>query len=225
MASLRVGGGGWRKHIIILGISQIITDGERIPSHLARLDARQRGNGAREVQGTTFPGRYLSLTARDRHGFGRGRSGGRIVDVLTAASELARRTGGQLGSGANGRASLGGGGGWVVGFTLRGNQEGIKGIMLRGAERKGVAFIGSLCLRGKVGRVGGRTLMELSVVSPISVPTHDGLGVAPDKGTGVRCLLPLPQSGREALTWALTCPCPASRSDGHVEASLGQVTE
>jgi len=74
--------------------------------------------------------------------------------------------------------------------------------MLRGADRKGVAFIGSLCLRGKNGRVGGRTLMELSVVSPISVPTHDRLRVAPDKGIGVRCLLPLPQSGSEALTWA-----------------------
>jgi len=69
----------------------------------------------------TFPGRYLSLTARDRHGFGRGWSGGRIVDVLTAASELVCRTGGQLGSGANGRASLDRGGGRVVGFALQGN--------------------------------------------------------------------------------------------------------
>lgn len=51
--------------------------------------------------------------------------------------------------------------------------------MLMGADRKGIAFVGSLCLRGKVGRVWGRTLMELSVVSPISVPTHDGLRVAP----------------------------------------------
>lgn len=114
VASLGMGRSGWRKNIIILGISQIITDGEGILGHLARLDARQRGNGAREVQGTTFPGRYLAMAARYRHGFGRGRSGRRIIDVLTAASELPRRTGGQLGSGANGRASLGGGGGWVV---------------------------------------------------------------------------------------------------------------
>jgi len=74
-----------------------------------------------EVEGTTFPGRYLSLMARDRHGFGRGWSGGHIVDVLMAASELAYRMGGQLGSGANRRASLDRGGGRVVGFALQGN--------------------------------------------------------------------------------------------------------
>jgi len=94
VASLRMGGSRWRKDIIILGISQIITDGERILSHLARLDARQRGNGTRDVQGTTFPGGHLSMTAGDRHSIGRGRSGGCIVDDLTAASELARGTGG-----------------------------------------------------------------------------------------------------------------------------------
>ena len=121
VASLRMGGSGRRKYIIVLGISQIITDGEHIPSHLARLNARQRGNRAREVQGTTFPSRYLFMAARDGHGFGRGRSGGRIIDVLTAASELARGTRGQFGTGANGRASLSGGGWWVVGFTPRGN--------------------------------------------------------------------------------------------------------
>ncbi len=66
-----------------------------------------------------------------------------------------------------------------------------------GAKRvrmwKGIAFVGNLCLRGKVGR---RTLMELRVVSPINVLTHDGLRVAPDKGVGVRCLLSLPHSGK-----------------------------
>jgi len=69
-----------------------------------------------------------------------------------------------------------------------------------GAKRvrmwKGIAFVGSLCLRGKVGRVGRRTLMELRVVSPIDVLTHDGLRVAPDKEIGVRCLLSLSHSGK-----------------------------
>jgi hypothetical protein len=55
--------------------------------------------------------------------------------------------------------------------------------MLMGAKRvrmwKGIAFVGSLCLRGKVGMVGRRTLMELRVVSPINVLAHDGLRVAP----------------------------------------------
>ena len=41
VASLRMGGSKWRKDVITLGISQIITDGERIVGHLARLDARQ----------------------------------------------------------------------------------------------------------------------------------------------------------------------------------------
>jgi hypothetical protein len=100
--------------------------------------------------------------------------------------------------------------------------------MLVGAKRvrmwKGIAFVGSLCLRGKVGRVGRRPLMKLRVVSPIDVLTHDGLRVAPDKGIGVRCLLSSSHSGKR-LTWALTYPCSASRSDGHVEASLGLMTE
>jgi len=121
----------------------------------------------------TFPGRYLSLMVRDRHGFGRGWSGGRIVDVLMAASKLAHRIGGQLRSGVNGRASLDRSGGRVVRFALQGNYT------LRDqrnyADRKGVAFVGSVCPQGKVGRVGGRTLMELSMVSLISVLTHDHL--------------------------------------------------
>ena len=58
------------------------------------------------------------MMVRERHGFGRGWSGGHIIDVLTAASKLAHRTGGQLGSGANGRASLDRGGGRVVRFAL-----------------------------------------------------------------------------------------------------------
>jgi len=59
--------------------------------------------------------------ARDRHGFRRGWSRGYIIDVLTVVSKLAHRTGGQLGSRVNGRASLGRGGGRVVRFTLQGN--------------------------------------------------------------------------------------------------------
>ena len=88
----------------------------------------------------------------------------------------------------------------VIGITLGGNQEGFKGIILVGVKRmrlgKRIALAGNLCLRGKVGRVGRRTLMELRVVSPINVLTHDGLRVAPDKGMGVRCLLSLPRSGK-----------------------------
>jgi hypothetical protein len=114
-ATFGVNGGGWREHIVILGISQIITDGEHIPSHLARLDARERGNRARKVQGMSLP------TARDGHDFGGGRGGWHIFDDLTTASELARRNGGKCGSGANGGVNLGGGGRGVIGFTLRGD--------------------------------------------------------------------------------------------------------
>jgi hypothetical protein len=39
-------------------------------------------------------------------------------------------------------------------------------------------------------------LMELRVVSPVHVLTHDGLRAAPDKAISVRCLLLLPQSGK-----------------------------
>jgi hypothetical protein len=90
--------------------------------------------------------------------------------------------------------------------------------------RERVALGGNLCLRGKVGRVGGRTLMVLSMVSPIVVLAHwDGLRSAPDnkrgEKTAFRCHHPT------ALTWALTYLCPASSSVGHVEACLGQGTE
>jgi hypothetical protein len=90
----------------------------------------------------------------------------------------------------NGRVGLRGGGRGVVGFTLRGHYEGIKGIMilLTGAKSvwKRIALVGNLCLRGKVGRVGGRTLMKLKVVSPIVVPNRDGLRVAPDREKKIR---------------------------------------
>ena len=46
------------------------------------------------------------MTAGDRHGFGRSRSGGRIVDDLTAASELARGAGVNLGAEQTGRLGL-----------------------------------------------------------------------------------------------------------------------
>ena len=60
--------------------------------------------------------------------------------------------------------------------------------MLAGAKRVGmwkrIAFVGNLCLQGKVGRVGRRTLMKLGVVLLIVVPTYGGLRVAPNKGLG-----------------------------------------
>lgn len=114
-ATLGVSGGGWRKHIVLLSISQIITYGEHIPSYLARLDARQGGNRAREIQGMSLP------TSRDRHDFGRRWGGGRIRGDLTTASELARGMRGKHGTGANGGVGLGGGGRGVVRFALRGD--------------------------------------------------------------------------------------------------------
>ena len=43
--------------------------------------------------------------------------------------------------------------------SLRGNQEGVKGIILVGVKRmqlgKIIALAGNLCLQGKVGRMGG----------------------------------------------------------------------
>jgi hypothetical protein len=175
--TLVMSGSGWCEHIVVLGISQIITDGEHIPSHLTRLDARERGNRARQIQGANLP------TARDRHDFGRGRGEGRILGDLTTASKLARRMRGKRGSGANGGVDHSGGGRGVIGFTLRGDQEGIEGIILMGL-RKRIALVENLCLRGKVGRVGRRTLMKSRMVSPIVVLDHDGLRVAPDGGTG-----------------------------------------
>ncbi len=56
--------------------------------------------------------------------------------------------------------------------------------MLGGMERintsRWVGIVVNLCLRGKMGRVGGRTLMMLRVVSPVVAPTNERLGVAPD---------------------------------------------
>jgi hypothetical protein len=41
-------------------------------------------------------------------------------------------------------------------------------------------LVGNLCLRGKVGRDGGRALMKLRLMSPVVVPESKGLGIAPD---------------------------------------------
>jgi hypothetical protein len=75
------------------------------------------------------------------------------------ASELAHGTRGKFWSGANGRIGLSGGGREDIGITLGGNQEGVKGIILAGVKRmrlgKIIALAGYLCLRGKVGRMGG----------------------------------------------------------------------
>jgi hypothetical protein len=140
-----------RKHVVILGISKIITDGEHIPGHLARLDTGERRNGARKIQWASFPGWELSMRARDRHGLGRCRSGRRITDVLTTSSKLASRAGRELGSGTHSRSGFAGGGSGVVGFTLRGNKERVKGVVLTRVRKwKRIAFVGNLCLRGKV---------------------------------------------------------------------------
>lgn len=80
-----------------------------------------------------------------------------------------------------------------------------------GAKRvgmwKGIAFVGSLRLRGMVGMVGRRTLMKLRVVSPINVLTHDGLRVAPEKGIGVRCPVRCHNLGSAYLGFDLSLPC------------------
>lgn len=47
-------------------------------------------------------------------------------------------------------------------------------------RRKRIAFVGDLCLRGKVRNVGRRTLVVLSMVSPIVVLSRGGLRVAPN---------------------------------------------
>jgi hypothetical protein len=142
------------KHVVILGICKIITDGEHIPGHLTRLDAGERRNGTGQVQRAIFPGGELSVRARDRHGLGRCRSGRRITNVLTTSSELASGTGRKLRSGAHRRIGLAGGGGGVVGYTLRGNYEGVKGVVLTRVKRmrmwKRIAFVVDLCLRGKI---------------------------------------------------------------------------
>lgn len=55
--------------------------------------------------------------------------------------------------------------------------------MLLGMERirtsRWVGVVVNLCLRGKVGRVGGRTLVMLSIVSPVVALANERLGVAP----------------------------------------------
>ena len=60
--------------------------------------------------------------------------------------------------------------------------EKVKRIMLRGMERiktsRWFGVVDNLCLRGKVGRVGWRTLMMLRVVSPVVAPTNERPGVA-----------------------------------------------
>jgi hypothetical protein len=97
--------------------------------------------------------------AGDRQSFGRSCGGGYTTNVLTTSSELASGTGSELGSGTNGRVSLGGSGRRIVGFTLRRDKEKVKRIMLGRMERiktsRWVGVVDNLCLRGKVGRVGG----------------------------------------------------------------------
>jgi hypothetical protein len=44
---------------------------------------------------------------------------------------------------------------------------------------KGIAFVCDLCLRGKVGRVWGGTLVVLDMVSPVVVLAQNRLRVAP----------------------------------------------
>lgn len=76
------------------------------------------------------------------------------MNVLTTSCKFASRTGCELGSRAHRRVSLRGSGRGIVGFTLRGYEEGIKRIVLMKLERmrlwKRIAFGGNLCLRGKV---------------------------------------------------------------------------
>jgi hypothetical protein len=91
---------------------------------------------------------------RDSQGFGRCRARRSVINVLTTPGKLASGTRCKLGSGANLRISFGGGGRGIVGFTLRGHEERIEGVVLTTLERmriwKGITFVGNLCLRGKV---------------------------------------------------------------------------
>jgi hypothetical protein len=56
--------------------------------------------------------------------------------------------------------------------------------MLLGMERiktsRWVGVVGNLCLRGKVGWVGGRTLVMLRIVSPVVAQTNERTGVVPE---------------------------------------------
>jgi hypothetical protein len=94
------------------------------------------------------------VRARDSNGFGRCRARRSVTDVLTASGKLASGTRYELGSGAYRRISLGGGGRGVIGFTLRGYEERIKGVVLTMLERlimrERIALVGNLCLRGNV---------------------------------------------------------------------------
>ena len=76
------------------------------------------------------------------------------MNVLTTSGKLASGTRCELRSRAHRRVSLGRRGRGIVGFTLRGYEKGIKGIVLMALKRmrlwKRIAFVGNLCLRGKV---------------------------------------------------------------------------
>ncbi len=76
------------------------------------------------------------------------------MNVLATSGKLASGTRCELGSGAYLRISFGGRGRGIVGFTLRGYEEGIEGVVLTTLEGmriwKRIAFVGNLCLRGKV---------------------------------------------------------------------------
>jgi hypothetical protein len=63
----------------------------------------------------------------------------------------------------------------------------------------GGGLVGNLCLRGKVGRVGGGALMKLRLVSPVIVPESKGLGVAPDDRKDERFVCQHGSPGNEIL--------------------------
>jgi hypothetical protein len=94
------------------------------------------------------------VRARDSQRFGGCRTGRSVTNVLTTSGKLASGTRCDLGTGAYRRISLGRSGRGIVGITLRGYEEGIKGVVLTTLERmriwKRIAFVGNLCLRGKV---------------------------------------------------------------------------
>jgi hypothetical protein len=68
-----------------------------------------------------LPGWGLWVRARDGYSLGGSWGEGDFCNVLTTSSELAIGTGRELGSGADWSFALGGGGGRVVGITLRGS--------------------------------------------------------------------------------------------------------
>lgn len=88
--------------------------------------------------------------------------GGRsIAVVLTTSSLLASVAGRELTS-RSGRISLNGTRRRAVRFTLQRDQEGIKRVVLTKVKRmrmwKRIAFVGGLCLRGKVWKIWGMML-------------------------------------------------------------------